>query len=455
MKFETVTPCALVVKGHVEEYIKMLGFDSKRVFTTSLSLKDPVASSVEPRAGTIVNLAREESEWFNKFAGDGDFPVNAATKIMVMFELRRCDASQEDWDAFGHRTAFMNYTDETLTSAMIRQEAVGYEPFVKDDYLVRKVLIPACARDSLYRLSAERSIQIKAKRMVTDAPEQGLEVIKIPQTLPLAEARAQYADIPGYLGIFANQKQLFVRVADDHISEMRQAIFAEDPRFTDANRGVKGRWLFKILGFPTGVAWDTVHGFCESIDWQAIPTKALHLSEMAIIFATAASNPSVWKARTDYGPVHITLLERSFSRSKHSNPQDGLPDSAPQPVSSQGSVAEVPSTPPARAFSSHRPGGLRLPVPKVPASLAQDQGLGARVAALEAQMKRVQTDVGGLSESQKETKLQIQHLSEQQSTGFQSLLAAIQDLKQSQASPAILPPSPQRRRLGGKTDDDL
>ena len=166
LQFETATPCALVVKGHVEEYIKMLGFDSKRVFTTSLSLRDPVASFVEPRAVTIVNLAREESEWFNKFASEDDFQVNAATKIMVMFELHKCDATQEDWDAFGNKTAFMNSTDETLTSALIRQEAVGYEPFVKDDYLARKVLIPA-----------------RAKRMVTDAPEQGLEVTKIPRRL--------------------------------------------------------------------------------------------------------------------------------------------------------------------------------------------------------------------------------------------------------------------------------
>ncbi|CAE7245148.1 unnamed protein product [Symbiodinium sp. CCMP2592] len=454
LQFETATPCALVVKGHVEEYIKMLGFDSKRVFTTSLSLRDPVASSVEPRAVTIVNLAREESEWFNKFASDDDFQVNAATKIMVMFELRKCDAAQEDWDAFGNKTAFMNYTDETLTSALIRQEAVGYEPFVKDDYLVRKVLIPACARDSLYRLSAARSIQIKAKRTVTDAPEQGLEVIKIPQTLTLAEARAQFANISGYLGIFSNQKQLFIRVADNHISEMRQALYADDPRFTASNLGVKSRWLFKVLGFPTGVAWDTVHKFFASIEWKAIPTKALHLSEMAIIFATAASNPSVWKARTDYGPVHIMLLERNFSKNKFSNPQDGVPDPA-QPVLSNGSAVDTPNTPRGRAFTSQRTGGLKLPVPKIPASLAPDQGLGTRVAALEAQMKRVQTDVGSLNDSQRETRLQIQQLTEQQSSGFQSLLAAIQDLKQNQSSPAIVPSSPQRRRMGTKADDDL
>ena len=175
-----------------------------------------------------------------------------------------------------------------------------------------------------------------------------------------------------------------------------------------------------------------------------------------MIFATAASNPSGWKARTDYGPVHIMLLVRSFSKNKISNPQDGVPDPA-QPVLSHGSVFDTPSTPQGRAFSSQRTGGLKLPVPKIPASLAPDQGLGTRVAALDAQMKRVQTDVGSLNDSQRETRLQIQQFTEQQSSGFlfQSLLAAIQDLKQNQSSPAIVPSSPQRRRMGTKADDDL
>ena len=66
-----------------------------------------------------------------------------------------------------------------MKSTALSHRVVLHKVVEKDEYTMRRVLVPTDSRDTLYRKSGQCSVQIRAARLPTDPSETGLEVMRV------------------------------------------------------------------------------------------------------------------------------------------------------------------------------------------------------------------------------------------------------------------------------------
>ena len=170
----TSRPCALILKGFISQKIVSLGIASNRMHQIVLTLWDGVASLVEARAVTLVNLAVDEMDFINKTHSDDELALRDESKLPILFEMRKTEAAASDWKAYGTVAAFNVYIESLLKSLGLLSQSILHKTIEKQDYFVRRVQIPSDARDSVYRRSGACSVQCRAGSGPTGSTRSGL-----------------------------------------------------------------------------------------------------------------------------------------------------------------------------------------------------------------------------------------------------------------------------------------
>ncbi|CAE7634871.1 unnamed protein product [Symbiodinium necroappetens] len=437
----TSRPCALILKGFISQKIVSLGIASNRMHQIVLTLWDGVASLVEARAVTLVNLAVDEMDFINKTHSDDELALRDESKLPVLFEMRKTEAAASDWKAYGTVAAFNVYIESLLKSLGLLSQSIMHKTIEKQDYFVRRVQIPSGARDAVYRRSGACSVQCRAVRGPRDPQEMGLEVMKVHGEQNLAEFFKFGEGLQGHLGVFASQGATYVRIADSHLAAARGHWFPGDERFNEDNSAVKCSKMFRIQGLPAGSSMTDVITVAKTFEWDIVPIRIYHYQELASAVVAAQCEPKQTRVATSLGTLLVTEEVRQYRKANRKDPSQM--QSQGESLTPASSTSSTTTAVRALNFSTRRPGPSLLPPP--------DTVIHGRVDALEKQLGQAVKDIEALRSDQLDTKEQLRDLKSSQDVGFRDLLMAIQELKAgsfaSNSSPAhaISPPSKQQR----------
>ena len=417
----TIRPFILVLKGFVKHKLKEGVEDEQRVCQLILTVFDHVSNKEEPRALTLINLAADGCDYICKTHHDSALELSDEVKIPVFIEIRKSEAALADWNSFGSAEAFAVYSESLMKSTALSHRVVLHKVVEKDEYTMRRVLVPTDSRDTLYRKSGQCSVQIRAARLPTDPSETGLEVMRVYGERDLAAVTRAGESIPGWLGAFASNGAFYIRTDDKHIKEARKFWFEADERFDDDNIALKCAKQFRVQGFTAGTTCKDVRATLKAAGWNVVPLRVIHIQELATAIVASDKDPGSWKIASSLGTLLITSEDRKprkIAATSKGTPLQALRDESktknPMPfmASAQPSTA-VPL--PARQGQS------LLPAPYA--------GMASRIEQLEVEMKGVHQSIAGLEEGQKNTNVKLQSLQDSQNTGFSQLLDAIKDIK--------------------------
>ncbi|CAE7264837.1 unnamed protein product [Symbiodinium natans] len=388
--------CLVILSGYVKPKVERLGFESERIISTTITVKDIIQNCEEMRAVTLVNMSMDSDEFFS-------IP-DAAPDVEVI----------------EHHSVLAN--------------AVLYKIFEREGYLCRRLQVPVADRDAIYAQSGFKSVQFRAVRKPDDVPEAGLEVLKVPSRETLAEAAARLHAVRGGLGCFKSQNALYFRVRDNFIKTARETIYIDDERFSDFNIAAKSQLQYKIFGFPAGTSMKELVKTLEALNFVAIPSRIVNLKDLAIVFVSAPQPPDAFRYQTSVGMIQIVELEKRVFNRKENSMVAPAPSGQGRQSNAKGKGKGV-ATPPPPASSS-----LNLPRPVAP--LLPNPYAG-RVEALEAQMEAMKGDVDTLKKDNLDTKQKLSEISDNQNRGFRDLLEAISEIRASMpSSPSTFAHSP-------------
>ena len=444
---ETCSTFFLITKGYVKDKIYSFGVDKERIAEAVVTVVDPVSGLCEPRAVTITNLACDPCDFVQASYVEDALKVQVTSMTAVLVELRKSDASAEDWSKYSSPTAIDEYIQSLLSAFGADKTAIQHRTNTRTDYVVKRLMIPSNLRNRLYSKSGAFSVQIKPCRRPTDPLEQGLEILRVEDTRPLSAVFKALENHTGFLGCFASQGARYVRVKDSDLGQMRTTLYPNSDRFTERNINLKIISQYKCLGFPTGTTFPAVAEMLFSLGgWCVVPLRVLHLNELATFFVGSDEDPPQWRFATSAGPIviqKIALEERAQIRPKGKS----FPATAQQsrkPTAGDRSEPSDAST----ASSSHRPSTA---VPFDPwakwtpsTTTTPSNPLAARVEQLEKQMSGVTHDVKELRKDQTATTSKLEAMQAENAQGFRSLLQAIQEMKMASSTsstPVQSPPS--------------
>ena len=174
-------------------------------------------------------------------------------------------------------------------------------------------------------------MQFKAARRINDPPEVGLEVVKDESGRKLADVVKSFEETQGFLGGFASQGVVYVRVMDANLAEIRSVLFADDPRYNEANMKIKILFKFRIGGFTAGASFQMVFTTLQSVGWVVIPLRIWHSNELATVIVGSDKRPPETKFITTQG---VILIDEADSRSS-GFPKGSAPSRAPVRVVSE------------------------------------------------------------------------------------------------------------------------
>ena len=264
---ETCSTFFLITKGYVKEKIFNFGVDKQRITEAVVTLVDPVSGLCEPRAVTITNLACDPCDYVQPSHVEDCVEVKVTSMCAVLVELRKSDASPEDWAKYGSPTAVDEYIQSLLTAFGADKTTIQHRTTSKVDYFVKRLMIPSNLRNRLYSKSGACSVQIRPCRRPSDPLEQGLELLRVEDTRPLSSLFKSLESHSGFLGCFASQGARYVRVSDSDLGEMRSSLYPNSDRFSESNIRLKIASQYKCLGFPTGTTFRCES--CISMSWQS------------------------------------------------------------------------------------------------------------------------------------------------------------------------------------------
>lgn len=438
-EFRSHGPMAFIVKGFENERLMKVGFEADRLICTNLTVRDEIAKTTELRAVTLINVSASEEDFVSLPKAEHEIRLQTVNRMPLFVELRQTDAQQKHWDDLHSPEAFEAYVRIMLQKCGISDQSVRYKVFTRPGYVCQRLQIPLGFRDQVYQYSGKSSVQIRAVRTMTDAPEEGLEVIRLQTDQPLATL-AEECRLPGSLGFFKSQGKTFYRTTDAMLGQARSHWFSGDTKFSSKNIGIKMRFFYVIEGFPLGVAAHEVTEVLEMIGWTAIPVRITNLRQFAKVLAAGAVEPPKLRFLTSIGPLQLTPAEKPKSVQKASM-----------------AIAPTP-TRPRGAMKVEEPKRAARPVPIAPSQLSTSDGgsssstrpstpsapttsLSSRVTQLEAQLSGVKSDVQGLKSSQEVLSKNLETLSSRQDKGFSDLMEAIASLSREASSQAKASPA--------------
>ena len=447
-ELETCSTFFLITKGYVKDKIYNFGVDRERVTEAVVTVVDPVSALCEPRAVTITNLACDPCDFVQPSHVEDCLEVKVTSMCAVLVELRKSDASAEDWAKYGCPTAVDEYIQSLLLAFGADKTAIQHRTNSKENYIVKRLMIPSGLRNRLYSKSGAFSVQIRPCRRPSDPLEQGLELLRVEDTRPLSSLFKSLESHSGFLGCFASQGAKYVRVCDSDLGEMRASLYPDSDRFSERNISLKIVNQYKCLGFPTGTTFPAVAELLFSLGWNVIPLRVLHLNELAIFFVGSDVDPPQYRFTTSAGPLVIHKLaveERIQSRLKNKtvvgasnrNEKAGSSDmSAPSATSTASSPHTSARTAAFDPWANWKPSTTQASTPSNP--------LAARVERLEKQMSSVTNDVKDLRTDQIATNTKLETMQAENAEGFRSLMQAIQEMKMAtstSSTPVKSPPS--------------
>ncbi|CAE7364900.1 unnamed protein product [Symbiodinium natans] len=430
---ETCSVFFLITKGYVKNKIVAFGVEESRVVETVVTVLDPVCGVCEPRAVTITNLATDPCDFVQASYDDDALRVEVKSMIAVLIELRKSDSSGEDWEKYRLSNTLDEYVLSLLTAFGIDKTSIQHRTVVKQDYVCKRLMIPYETRDRLYVKSGAFSVQVRPCRRPSDPAESGLELLRVDHAGCLSSLYKKFEHQEGFLGCFGSQGARYIRVKDEHIADMRRAIYPNSDRFSEKNISIKIVDQYKCLGFPTGTSLKVVASSLEGLGWIVIPLRVVHLNELAIVFVGSNEDPPDWRFVTSAGPIVIqkyTIEQRSQQRPKAAAHQQSgsvikkLEMPMAQTLSDVSTASSQPSTSAANfdPWANWKPTG------------SQNQVLASRVERLEKQMSAVNGDIKDLQKHQVATTCKLETMQAENAQGFKSLMAAIQEIKMSQSA---------------------
>ena len=424
--FRSNAPLALITKGFETQHITRLGFEPKRILNCTLTVYDHVNETSELRALTLINLAACADEFVSLPEHEHEVKVQTFERMAVFFELRQCDAAADHWSKLSPSSAFETYVDHCLMKCGIKEASVKYKTFKREGYLCLRAQIPTAARNQLYHLSGDESVQIKAVRSPKDPPEEGLEVLKLESNLAIADLADKHKGFDGSLGFFRASGCTYFRTTDGKLAEARALLFGNDGRFTQKNAGMKLVHYYRVQGFPLGVSYQEVAQSLEDLGWCAIPTKIVSLAHLSLVIAASNQKPIALKFHTSIGLLTLQALEKPTKQQKATvavAPKPSRPQSA---FREQAQVKRMgPFAPPSFAAAAASSASLAPP----------SASLSNRVAVLEKQMTDLKKDQDTLDKK-------VTDLGTKQDRGFADLMAAIGSLKSDAGQPSTPVKSP-------------
>ena len=442
LTLRTSSSFALLLKGYVAEKLHASGLSQERTAQVVASVFDYRLNRVEPRAITIANLSYDELDFIGLKSDENAIQMPVANKIVVFAELRQADVEKSDWQKYGEIASFDTYVSTILGAIGALDECILHRTTVKTGFLGKRLQIPSGCRNALYVKSGLFGVQFKAARRVTDPPEVGLEVVKDESGKKLANVVKQFEETPGFLGGFASQGVVYLRVMDASLAEIRSVIFADDPRYNVDNMNIKIVFKFRVGGFTAGATFRMVFNTLKSVGWVVIPLKIWHANELATIIVGSDQRPPEVKFITTQGVILIDEADhRPYGPQKPnatSHVQLTVSEKVPTaPTRNEpASLTEDPwvnSDPWKQALSSS-------------ASSTVSSAALSRVEILEKQMASVQKQVLNLSEAQVSTNTKLEEMQASNSANFSTLLDAIKELRDlqtsSRASTPVKSPAP-------------
>ena len=170
----------LIVKGYARKKVQALAFEPARIVECIISVRDPLQTSDESRACTLVNMASDSSLFVEKAEGDQEIQIDQNPKMTMFCEIRQTDATEQDWRAYGSSHAIDTYVMEVIKSLEKDQQVVLHKTMEKPGYVAKKLQVPEESRDDLYRLSGRSSVQFRPARTAYDPAEDGIEILRLP-----------------------------------------------------------------------------------------------------------------------------------------------------------------------------------------------------------------------------------------------------------------------------------
>ena len=415
----TVGPCAVILRGFVSDKVITLGFETARVSEVVLTLWDSTAQKDESRAVTLVNLSSDETDWICRTHSDVAIDLEKDPKLIILVELRRSDAEAGDWQAFGTREAFDSYVEALIAASGIRDRTILHRTNLKEGYLSKRVQIPKDSRNHVYKKSGQNSIQFRAARMPDDPPEENIEILKVFGEANLAEFAKEAEARSFSLGVFASQGAVYTRVYADKLADARRFWYPQDERFDEGNIGVKCKLHYRVQGLPAGTTLRAVRDALREIEWEVVPLRMWHFSELAAAVVACEVEPRQTKLFTNLGSLLISKEDKPAAK-RREHPQRSRGEGAPVPPSTPSS--STPSSASTALPSARQRSGPSLLPPPPP-----NPELLARVEMLEKQMGEANSNIKTIQTEQTDIKQQL-------NCGFRDLMQAIQELKQSQAA---------------------
>ena len=302
--------------------------------------------------------------------------------------------------------------------------------------MCQKLHCPIDNRDQLYQKSGCNGFQFKQVREPSDPPEKGLEVMKVQFDGPISKAHEQCGSMGGFLGVFRSKSATYVRIANDNIKEARSILYKNDPRFTAFNANAKAGDLYKIQGFQAGVQIAEVVRVTETIKWPCIPMRVVNSQDLAVVYVTAATQPSHFRYPTSMGVLMISpVMTVRSAKSSGSSSSTSAPSTARSQIDSmkeskRKSEPKKAAKPMSETKTTSAPSYSQV---------LQNSDLEKRVSVLEGQMQNVQTKVQIIDQK-------CTDISSNMSAGFDKLMAAIQTMQAQSADTPVQSPIPKHQK---------
>ncbi|CAE7484865.1 unnamed protein product [Symbiodinium natans] len=427
LTLRTTSPFALLLKGYVAEKLHACGLPQDRTSQVVISVHDPRLGRVEPRAITMANLSHDEMDFLCLKTDETAIHMPASDKLVVFAELRQADVDPGDWQKYGEVASFDTYVTTILAAIGALDHCILHRTAQKNGFLGKRLQIPNRCRNALYAKSGFFGVQFRAARRFTDPAEHGLEVIKVEAGKRLSDVAKNFEEAAGFLGTFASQGTVYLRAQDASLAEIRSVLFADDPRYNEANMMLKILHKFRVGGFTTGTTFGMVFSTLQSVGWIVVPIRIWHSNELATVIVGSDKPPPEPKFITTQGVILIEEADRflngsvKFKTSTRSATQE---DTSRDMNMKSSQVTEDPwlqSDPWKQALSSS-------------SSSTTPFATTSRVEMLEKQMATMHKQVQHLTEEQASTKSTLAEMQASNNSNFSSLLDAIKELRDLQTS---------------------
>ena len=205
---------------------------------------------------------------------------------------------------------------------------------------------------------------------------------------------------------------------------------------TTFNANAKAGDLYKIQGFQAGVQIAEVVRVTETIKWPCIWMRVVNSQDLAVVYVTAATQPSHFRYPTSMGALMISpVMTVRTAKSSGSSSATSAPSTA---RSQPGSMQEGKNKPVPKKTAKPMSETKTVAAPSY-SQVLQNSDLEKKVSVLEGQMQTLQSKVQIIDQK-------CTDISSNMSTGFDKLMAAIRTMQTQISDTPIQSPVPKHQK---------